>query len=57
MTMVVDIKPYIERGGIFAPLAAPSLFEQVTVGEHGRFIVWPGAVDLCADALWLCGKQ
>jgi hypothetical protein len=55
--MVVDIKPYIERGGIFAPLAAPSLFEQVTVGEHGRFIVWPGAVDLCADALWLCGKQ
>ena len=49
----VDIRPLIEKGGVFVPLADRELFIQVRVGEGGRFIEWPGDVDLCADAHWL----
>lgn len=56
-TIIVDIKPYIERGGIFAALAEPSLFDQVAIGAYGRYIAWPGDIDFCADALWLKGQN
>ena len=49
----VDFKPLIKQGGVFAALADPDLFRQVSVGERGRFIQWPGEIDFCADALWL----
>jgi hypothetical protein len=38
--------------GVFAPLADPSFFSLVTVGERGRSLEWPGELDFCADALW-----
>lgn len=38
--------------GVFAPLAEPSFFEQVHVGERGRSLEWPKDIDFCADALW-----
>jgi hypothetical protein len=53
----VNIRPLIEKGGVFAPLADRTLFAQVRVGEGGRYIEWPGDVDLCADALWLEGQN
>ena len=38
--------------GAFATLADPAVFARVRVGERGRSLAWPGAVDFCADALW-----
>ncbi len=53
----VDLTPLIRRGGVFAALADPALFEQVIVGTGGRYVEWPGEVDLCADALWLAAHE
>ena len=38
--------------GVFAPLAEPSVFVQVRIGDHGRSLQWPPEIDFCADALW-----
>ncbi len=47
----VDFNDVIALGGVFAPLEDPGLFARVQIGERGRFIVFPGEVDFCADAL------
>ena len=52
-TFAADFKPLIRRGGVLAALHDPEVFGQVSVGEGGRYIEWPGGVDFCADALWL----
>lgn len=54
---MVDFRPIIARGGVFASLASPDFFAQVAIGEGGRYIQWPKEIDFCADALWLCGQQ
>jgi len=54
-TIVADFTPVIQRGGVFAPLSDPAFFSQVSIGESGRYIQWPGELDFCADALWLEG--
>ncbi len=46
-----DFKPVIARGGVFEPMSRPEVFDQVKIGEHGRYIEWPGELDFCADAL------
>jgi hypothetical protein len=51
----VDFRPVIEQGGVFSALADPAVFVQVSIGEHGRSLEWPGAIDFCADALRLQG--
>jgi hypothetical protein len=38
--------------GVFAALTDPKVFMQVSVGERGRSLEWPGEIDFCADALW-----
>jgi len=55
-TVTVDFAPLVRRGGVFAPLSEPGFFAQVSVGEHGRHICWPGELEFCADALWLQGQ-
>lgn len=50
-TGVVDLNPLIRKGGIFARLADPELFRRVEIGLGGRYLQWPGGIDLCADAL------
>ncbi len=52
-SVIVDLEPLIQRGGVFAALTEPTMFGQVAIGAGGRFIEWPNGVDLCADALWL----
>lgn len=47
-----DMAPVIAQGGVFAALADPALFTAVAVGPRGRSLVWPGDLDLDADALW-----
>lgn len=46
-----DMTPLIARGGIFAPLADPAYFAQVTVNEDLGTIVWPNGADVCPDVL------
>jgi hypothetical protein len=49
--IVVDITPWIQEGGVWAQLANPDFLNQVKVGEGGRYLSWPGDLDVCADAL------
>ncbi len=49
----IDLGPRVKSGGVWSALEDESVFRQVTVGEGGRYIEWPGDIDLCADALWL----
>jgi len=48
----VDLSSLIAAGGVWARLSNRSEFGKVRVGPGGRFIEWPGELDLCADALW-----
>jgi hypothetical protein len=38
--------------GVMKRMADPDFFAQVSIGEHGRSLIWPGELDFCADALW-----
>jgi Protein of unknown function (DUF2442) len=54
---VVDLRPLIDRGKIFAPLRDPGRFAEVSVGEYGHSIGWVGddgsEIDLGAGNLRL----
>jgi len=52
---IVDFRPLIEKGGMCAKLGDPDFFRRVAVGDDDRYLVWPGEIDLCADALWCQG--
>lgn len=56
-TVTVDFSPIIKMGGAFTQLQDYSFFSQVTIGEGGRYIEWPGELEFCADALWLDGQH
>lgn len=47
-----EMGPLIAAGGVFAALDDPDRFTTVAIGPRGRSLVWPGDVDLDADALW-----
>lgn len=49
---VVDLGELLERGGVFASLKDEVTFAQVRVSGHGRWLEWPGDIDLCADSLY-----
>lgn len=49
----VNLRSVVEQGGVFTTLRDPNVFASVSVDVSGRFLVWPGDVDLCADALRL----
>jgi len=48
-----DLRPLIDAGGVFAALRDPATVARVRMGDGGRFVEWPGEIDLCADAIWL----
>ena len=48
--VVADFKPMIARGGVFSTLADTQFFNQVRLGERGRYIEWPDELDFCADS-------
>lgn len=47
----VDLSSFAGRG-VFAIWLEPGVFEQVVVTDQGS-VQWPGAIDLCPDALYL----
>ncbi|MFN0112610.1 MAG: DUF2442 domain-containing protein [Blastocatellia bacterium] len=48
--VVANFKPIIAKGGVFTILADPQFFNQVKLGERGRYIEWPDELDFCADS-------
>jgi hypothetical protein len=52
-TVTYDVTPLIQRGDMFAHLSDKNKFQEVAIGPRGRSLVWPGELDLCADAIWL----
>lgn len=56
-TVTVDFKSLTQHGGVFSMLGDSDFFSQVSIGEGGRYIEWPGELDFCADALWLQGHN
>jgi hypothetical protein len=49
---VLPLRETVAKGGLFQPLGNPELFAKVEVGDGGRWLEWPGEVDICADDLW-----
>jgi hypothetical protein len=49
---IVDLSDLPARGGVFARLGDPSYFGLVAVAGHGRYLAWPGELEVCADSLW-----
>ena len=49
---VVDMTPFIERGGVFSPLQEPDFFHQVSVNPDIGTVCWPNGADLCPDVLY-----
>ncbi len=49
---VVSLRETVAKGGVFAPLRDPEQFAIVELGEGGRWVQWPGEVDIGADDLW-----
>ena len=49
---VISLHEIVAKGGVFAPLRDPKIFGQLKIGEGGRWLEWPGEVDICADSLW-----
>jgi Protein of unknown function (DUF2442) len=43
---------------VYAPLRrAPELFREVSIGEYGADVVWPGGIDMAADTLWRLAQE
>ncbi len=40
-TGLVDMRPVMARGKVFAPLQDPAMFDMVRVSEFGHSIEWP----------------
>jgi len=52
---VIDMSPYIEKGGVFTALRDPERFRDVRLYEYGHTLYWLGEdgseIDLCPDVL------
>ena len=54
----VDVSALVDTFRVYMPLRDnPHLFAQMTVGEHGTDIVWPGDIDISADTLWRLAQE
>jgi hypothetical protein len=57
-TSLVDVSAQIKSFRVYAPLRrAPDLFREVSLGEHGTDVVWPGGIDMAADTLWRLAQE
>jgi len=46
---LLDMKPYISRGGVWTEISDWRIFSQVRVQEDLGGLVWPGDIDFCPD--------
>jgi hypothetical protein len=49
---VVDFRTYIEKGGVFAPLAEPEYFRGFSINRDLGVITWGNEVDLAPEVLY-----
>jgi len=49
---LVDLSSMVSQEGVFAVLRDEAEFARVRVAGGGRWLEWPGEIDLCADALY-----
>lgn len=50
--ITVDLKPLIERGGVFAPLQFADRVGSAEIRQQGLYLEWPWGLDIGADSLW-----
>ena len=54
----VDVSGIIENFRIYAPLRDdPKQFRQISIGDYGTDILWPGEIDMAADTLWRLAQE
>jgi hypothetical protein len=47
-----DMKPSIQRGGVFFALSDLAFFQKVSIGGMGNFIFWPDEIEIGADTIY-----
>ncbi len=52
-TRLLDMKPYIQKGGVFGRLRDDSKFRDVQVQEDLGGLVWPSGADFCPNTAFL----
>jgi hypothetical protein len=53
---LLDMKPYIERGGVWAEISDPEVFSQVKVQDDLGGLEWTGEIDFCPDTAFKASK-
>jgi len=52
---IVDFRPYIDKGGIFAPLRDKDFFKSFYIDINT--VCWPNGADVAPDTLYKIGKD
>ena len=53
---LLDMKPYIEKGGVWAEINNWRAFSQVKVQEDLGGLEWPGEIDFCPETAYKVSK-
>jgi hypothetical protein len=53
---LLDMNPYIEKGGVWAEIGNWQVFAQVKVQEDLGGLEWPGEIDFCPDTAFKVSK-
>ena len=53
----VDFRKYIEKGGVFSPLAEPEYFRKFSINRELGVITWGNEVDLAPETLYTEATQ
>jgi hypothetical protein len=50
---LLDMKPYIQQGGVFGRLREENKFREVEVQEDLGGLVWPSGADFCPNTAYM----
>jgi hypothetical protein len=53
---LLDLKPYIKNGGVWAEIEDWRVFSKVKVQEDLGGLVWPGEIDFCPETAFRVSK-
>ena len=49
---VLDCRPIIAKGGVFAKLRDPAVFERVTINKELGVVAWEGDIDIAPETAY-----